>query len=116
LSHKIPWLWFGLTIAAQIVTALKPILMYSERVTKLFAYSSELGNLRIEAERNWLKVANGTFTDEETVALIYEYRVKLQKANDKYMEGDSFMSDPAIAKIAIDKAAENVQKLWEVRV
>ena len=82
------FLWAGIIVASQLISAVKDLLPYQRRAEKVAALGSEIADLLIFAENHWYSVAEGELTNVQIHRLSMEIKRRLEKAAVKHPRGD----------------------------
>ncbi len=83
--NELSFVWGALIAVSQVVNALKPLMPYNKRTQYLNIFSSRLSNLYNRYDYDWLRVSDGSMTEEEINELVHEYRIAYQEAYDEFL-------------------------------
>lgn len=81
--------WAIILVLTQVLTAAKPYLPYSTRITELDKEITSLGIIYSEVERKWRDVFSGKYDDNEVNEIIYDYVKKWDAIVAENLKGDS---------------------------
>ena len=76
-------------VLTQVLTAAKPYLPYSTRITELDKEITSLGIIYSEVERKWRDVFSGKYDENEVNEIIYDYVKKWDAIVVENLKGDS---------------------------
>lgn len=82
-------IWAIILVVTQVVTAAKPYLPFSTRVTELDKEITSLGIIYREVEKKWKDVFSGAYEDNEINEIIYDYEKKWDAVSAEILKGDS---------------------------
>ncbi|MCF2857005.1 hypothetical protein L1286_05970 [Pseudoalteromonas sp. SMS1] len=97
-----PMVWAGIIALSQLISAMKPLLPYSQWQKPVFQYYRELSELVLDAEKVWVKdIAEGELTKSQILDQATEIKEKALKASDSLLlKGISLPLDKKLSKIA----------------
>jgi len=95
-----PRFWAAILVITQVLTAAKPYLPYSMRITELDKEITSLGIIYNEVEKGWRNVFTGTYSDSKINEIIYDYEKKWEAICAEILKGDSLPRKEEFIKLA----------------
>jgi hypothetical protein len=84
--NNLSWLWAAIIAFSQVVTAINPYLPFKSRLKSYSSLLHELEELMIQAEFNWLAIAEGKLSKTEINKARFEIRSAKQKSLKKHIQ------------------------------
>lgn len=107
------FVWSIIIAASQILTAVKPLLPFKERLRALSLFGTELDALALAAEEGWFAVSHGRLTDEEIHKKTMALKKKVHTAQYTAFRNMSLPEDANLLIIAEKEAMDYMTTIAE---
>ncbi|OES30877.1 hypothetical protein [Alteromonas macleodii] len=91
--QEYPFVWGAIIAISQVITAIKPLLLYKKRLKALDDLLDSLSQIALKAERDWFFVAEGMWTEEEIHNRWADLKEETLKSEKKCLNGITLPKD-----------------------
>lgn len=86
---QLSYLWGIIIALSQVVGVINEYMPYQKRIEDISNLKSEWSAIFLSMEKDWLKVSNGSITENEINDILFEYEKEWNEVDDKYFKDDS---------------------------
>lgn len=98
--------WAVIIAASQVVTAIKPYLPYSKRLSALHLLKVDLQHLALDIENDWAQVASGAKKNSEIHRITMAYKNKIAISENKHFKDSSLPDNSKLLQLAEEQAGK----------
>lgn len=104
--------WSAVIVASQVLSAVKDILPFSQRMKMLKELNEAMKNIFQRMEFDWYKVSDGQFTETEINEILFYYKREVSDAENKFMSENILVEREQYTLIAEEKCEKYFQTIY----
>ena len=100
---ELAFLWSGVIVISQVISAIKDVLPFSQRMKMLKELNGAMKSIFQRMEYDWYKVSDGQLTEEEINELLFDYKRAVSEIENKFLSDSILVENNQYTAIAEEK-------------
>ena len=109
---ELAFLWSGVIVISQVISAIKDVLPFSQRMKMLKELNGAMKSIFQRMEYDWYKVSDGQLTEEEINELLFDYKRAVSEIENKFLSDSILVENNQYTAIAEEKCEKYFKSIY----